>query len=187
MLLFRHMDFSVIAAVDKNYGIGSKGKIPWDLPSDLKYFNRVTKGNGPSSAAGSKNVVIMGRTTWESLPDQHRPLKDRVNIIMTRTLTPSLQAAEGPNVRVVQSLDDALKVAEEPEEIFVIGGAQIYAEAINHPACKRIYLTEIDAIFPECDAFFPKFDKNIFHVTKAGESITENGLTMRFNVYERVS
>lgn len=169
------MKFSVIAAVDKNYGIGNHGKIPWGLPSDMKYFNRITNGNG-------KNAVVMGRVTWESLPEHHRPLKNRLNIIISRTKTTSLSEAELSGAKLANSFDAALQIAKG-DEIFVIGGAQIYAEAITHPDCEKIYLTEIDAEF-ECDAFFPKFDKEKFREISR-EPHSENGLSFAFVVYER--
>lgn len=173
--------FSVIAAVEKNFGIGKDGKIPWDLPSDMKHFTRITKGTG-------RNIVIMGRTTWESLPAHHKPLKDRINIVISRNTKYSVPS----QVFLADSLDKALYIADtfmfpdgkKAEEIHVIGGAQIYNEALRHPACERIYLTEIDEEF-KCDAFFPKFDKEKFKKIKS-EKQNENNINIAFSTYEKV-
>lgn len=136
---------ALIVAVARNGCIGNGNKLPWYLPEDLKYFKAVTSGK----------PVIMGRNTFESLG---RPLPNRTNIVITRN--PAFSAPEG--VRVVHSLDEALKVAEAVahvagnDEIMVIGGAQIYAEAL--PRVQRMYLTEVDKTV-EGDAFFPAFDR----------------------------
>lgn len=173
--------FSLIAAVDANYGIGKDGRLPWHLPSDLAYFHRITEGAG-------RNVVIMGRTTWESIPEKFRPLKNRLNTVLTRNADYQL----APGVLRGADLDEALeKVAHASEkndgkniEIFIIGGAQIFAEAVKHRACQRIYLTEIHGKF-DCDTFFPKFDKNIFKKISHSELQEENGVQFEFAVYEK--
>lgn len=170
------MPFSLIAAVDKNYGIGKNDTLPWRLPTDLQYYHNTTRGNG-------KNVVIMGRVTWESIPEKYRPLSRRINIVITRNASYALP----PAVEKAASLAEALLVAQKhnPEEIFVIGGAQIFAEAILHPQCKKIYLTEIDAVF-DCDTFFPHFNKKIFQEVSESSVHEENRVTFCFVVYEKV-
>lgn len=145
----------LIAAVDKNLGIGKNGIMPWHLSDELKHFRNITT---TVYAAGKQNAVIMGRTTWESLPENYRPLKDRFNIVLTKG--PLLS---GPNL-TTSSLDEAIAECNQSskiENIFIIGGASIYEQAINHPAVSGIYLTEIEGSF-DCDKFFPsipsKFD-----------------------------
>lgn len=169
------MSFSLIAAVDKKMGIGKTGCLPWHLPTDLAYFNKITTGE-------EKNIVIMGRRTWESIPPAHKPLKNRINIVITRSETYQLPLA----VFRAASLEEALKSASRhnPKEIFIIGGAQIFAEAVSHPDCAKIYLTEIDGAF-DCDTFFPEFDKNIFKKTSASEIHEENGAKFQFVIYEK--
>lgn len=168
------MTFSIIAAVDSNMGIGKNGRLPWHLPADLAYFNKTTVGNG-------KNAVIMGRLTWESLPLIHRPLEKRINIIITRNHTYALP--EG--VFRTESLEEALRIASRcvPKEIFVIGGSQIFYNAIQHPNCAKIYLTEIDGDF-NCDAFFPKIDPRKFKKNYISVLHEENGIFYKFAVYE---
>lgn len=137
---------ALIVAVAKNGCIGNGNKLPWYLPEDLKYFKAVTSGK----------PVIMGRNTFESLG---RPLPNRTNIVITRN--PGYQAPEG--VRVVHSLDDAIHMAEAVahvagnDEILVIGGAQIYADAL--PRVQRMYVTEVEMTV-EGDAFFPSWDRS---------------------------
>lgn len=136
---------ALIAAVAENGCIGIDNKLPWYLPDDLKYFKAVTSGK----------PVIMGRSTFDSLG---RPLPNRTNIVITRNR--DFTAPEG--VRVVHSLDEAIKVAEAVahiagnEEIVIIGGAQIYAEAL--PRIARMYLTEVKKSVAG-DAFFPAWEK----------------------------
>lgn len=169
------MNFSIIAAADLNNGIGKNGKIPWHIPADLKYFSKITRGSG-------KNAVIMGRTTWESLPPSHKPLKDRLNIVLTRSADLKLPAG----VLKAGSLDEALATAKKQgtSEIFVIGGAQVYAQAINHPNCGKIYLTRVLASF-ECDAFFPKIDPTKFKKNSISEIRKENNISFEFDVYSK--
>lgn len=164
------MSFALIAAVDEQYGIGLNNTMPWDIPSDLKYFSKVTNGA----------TVIMGRKTYESLPAAHRPLPNRTNIILTRNSDYNL-----PNgVQMAESLDEALGIAKDP--IFVIGGANVYAQAINHPDCNQIYLTHIQGTY-NCDAFFPKFYLNIWNPVSKSENFSENGHQFQFVVYEKQS
>lgn len=170
------MSFSIIAAADAKMGIGLHGKMPWHLPLDLAHFNKITRGNG-------KNAVIMGRLTWESLPEEHRPLKNRRNIVITRNAAYILPAG----VLKAASLEEALAAAAESnaEETFVIGGAQIFYDAVRHPACAKIYLTEILGDF-YCDAFFPQIDPSKFAKTSESEPHEENGIKFRFAEYARV-
>jgi len=136
---------SLMAARGRNGVIGCDGDIPWHLGSDFKLFKQATSGK----------PVIMGRKTWESLP--RRPLPGRLNIVVTRS---GDYSAEGG--QVVSSLDQAFETAFEQarnnqvDEVFVIGGAQIYALAM--PRADRLYLTEVDAS-PEGCVKFPSFDE----------------------------
>lgn len=149
------MKISLIAAVANNRVIGKGGKLPWRLPEDLKYFRRLTEDH----------IVIMGRKTFESI---RKPLPKRVNIVVT-----SRVGYDPGGVLVVSSLDAALERAKQilesrapkkDDEVFVIGGAQIYREAIEK--ADKIYLTEIEADF-EGDAFFPEIDMEKWKVSKS--------------------
>ena len=130
---------SIIVAVAENDVIGKDNDLIWHLPRDMKHFKETTTGH----------FIIMGRKTFES---NRRPLPNRTNVIITRDKDFN---AEG--CVVVHSLEDALKVAKDDPEAFIIGGGVIYKMAL--PIVDRIYLTKIHHTF-EGDTFFPKLDMN---------------------------
>ena len=132
---------SMIAAVARNRVIGNNNRLLWHLPEDMRHFRETTRGK----------PVIMGRKTWESLPDSFRPLPGRLNIVVSRNT-----AYQAPGATLAESIQDAILCAGEASEIFVIGGETIYEQAM--PRANRLYLTEIDADFSG-DAFFPEVSK----------------------------
>jgi len=161
-------------------GIGIGNRLPWRLKGDLKYFSGVTMGAVP----GKLNAVIMGRKTWESLPETARPLKGRVNVVLSRG---GFDLPEG--VIPGSSLDSAfekLVTRGDIDKVFVIGGASLYAEAINHPECENIYLTEVAGEF-NCDAFFPVIPMGIFEKRSVSAVKEESGIKYKFEVYSRPS
>ena len=127
--------FKAIAAMSENRVIGAGNKIPWHLPKDFKWFKQLTTGN----------VVVMGRKTFESIG---RPLPNRETIILSRS------RFEHPGTRTVASLRE-VPVAGETREVFICGGAEIYAQAL--PFCSDLYLTVVKRTV-EGDAFFPVFE-----------------------------
>ena len=133
------MIISIIAALGKNNEIGQDNRLLCRLPDDLKRFKEIT----------SSHTVIMGRKTFESLPKGALP--NRKNIVVSRN--PDLQI-EG--AMVCSSLDAALLKCLDEEEVFIIGGAQIYRQAL--PMADKLYLTKIHAAFPEADVFFPEIN-----------------------------
>ena len=144
----------IIAAVAQNGVIGVDGDLPWRLPEDLKHFKRTTSGH----------PIIMGRKTYESIG---RPLPKRHNIVITRN--PDFEA---PGCTVVHSLDAALEVAwAEDDEVWVIGGAGLYAAAL--PRATRLELTEVHRSVPG-DTFFPEFDRTQFveRARRAGDGVS---------------
>jgi len=165
-------EFSIIVAVDEAGGIGRQEQLPWRLPGELKHFREVTVGTG-------QNAVIMGRTTWLSIPEKHRPLANRINIVMSRT-----QSAHA-GAQTVQSFDEALLAAQKVrvQNVFVIGGASVYTAALGHPACATLYVTRVQGTH-ECDTFFPDIPST-FHLAKEGEPITEAGETYWYEEYRR--
>ena len=172
------MKFSIIAAADEKMGIGVGNRLPWRLAADLKYFSETTT----AAEEGKINAVIMGRKTWESLPMKSRPLPGRLNVVLSRGM---YEVPEG--VFLASSLDDAFKRLSrfgETGKIFVIGGASLYAQAINHPDCEKIFLTEVLGEH-NCDAFFPEIPPTIFEKASASETREENGTRFRFAVYVR--
>lgn len=174
------MSFSLVVAMDRKLGIGKGGTLPWRLPSDLAYFHDLTTGRPP---AGKRNAVIMGRTTWESIPEKRRPLMHRLNVIITSQ--PRYPLPDG--VVRVGSLAEAIMSVTRPEvhEVFVIGGGRVFSQAIGHPDCQRLYVTEVDAEVG-ADTFFPPIPSD-YKKVKNSSAKTENGLSFRFVVYERTA
>ena len=144
------MKFDIIVATDAENGIGKDGRMPWDIPADFTYFHKKTSESGNPNKI---NAVIMGRITWESIPNDHRPLKNRYNIVISETLT-----QDQINFKVITSLEKALKycaINEKINQIFIIGGLSLYEIAINLPELRYIYQTKINAVY-YCDRIFPK-------------------------------
>lgn len=154
---------SLIVAIDSKNGMGKNGDIPWHLSSDLKRFKILTSGH----------TIIMGRKTWDSLP--RKPLPDRRNLIITRNSDLTVPA----EVSINNSLEEALLEAKEyeQEEIFIIGGAQIFRQAIEMGVVDKIYLTKVEGDF-HCDTIFP--DYSMFNKVTYEESGEENGLKYKY-------
>ncbi len=167
---------SIIAAIGKNRELGKDNKLLWHLASDMKRFKKLTEGH----------VVIMGRKTFESLPEKYRPLPNRVNIVITRqNLRTNLKRPrQDCSVFFVSSIEEAIEKGEEivkkenlSDEIFVIGGANVYSQAIKY--ADKIYLTIIDKDYPQADVFFPEY-QNIFKKIIYNEKKQENELNFEF-------
>jgi dihydrofolate reductase len=145
-------DFACVVAADQNRGIGRDNRLPWPrLRADLAHLKQVTS---TTRAPGARNAVIMGRRTWESVPPRFRPLPDRLNLVVSRG-----DLALPANALPARSLDQALQRATEAgvELVFVLGGGQLFAEAIADPRCRLLYHTRINGVFL-CDTFFPAFE-----------------------------
>ncbi|MBF0512239.1 MAG: dihydrofolate reductase [Candidatus Omnitrophica bacterium] len=170
--------FSIIVAFDSKNGIGKNGQLPWGLSGDLKHFKEITT---TVSNPSKKNALIMGRKTWESLPLRFRPLPGRINLVLTK---------DGPinfpsEVLVAQGLEDALNKLnlDVIENVFVIGGAQVYAKAMEHPYCEKLYVTHVQGDY-SCDVFFPAISK-LFIPVSASEEYQESGIHFHFTQYCR--
>ncbi|MCI8561600.1 MAG: dihydrofolate reductase [Dorea sp.] len=160
---------NLIVAVDKNWAIGKDNRMMWSIPADMKFFREMTKGN----------VVIMGRKTLESFPNG-QPLKNRVNIVITRKKDYKVKGAV-----IAHSVKEAVKEAEKYEgELFVIGGESIYRAFLSY--CDTAYITKIDHAF-DADTYFPNLDEDEeWEMTKISEEQTCFDLEYYFTVYERV-
>lgn len=168
---------SMIVAVAQNQVIGVDNNIPWHLPLDMQYFKRTTMGK----------PIIMGRKTWESIGC--KPLPGRFNIVITQNQDYSVEGGT-----VVNSIDIAIAEAEswykehkpssDVKEVMVIGGAQIYEKIL--PITDRLYITEVDTTLAG-DAYFPKFDKQLWHLISREEhkSDERHAFDFSFKVYER--
>ena len=174
------VDFDVVVAADLGDGIGARGAIPWRLPTDLAHLKRVTS---ETSVPGTRNAVIMGRVTWDTLPAKFRPLPGRLNVVVSTQ--PHLELPDG--VLRAASLDAALVAsADGPdvERVFVLGGAKIYRQALELSGCRRIYLTRVLGRH-ECDAFFPPIPSRFRREQLLGEG-NENGTGYRIELWNRI-
>ena len=161
----------LIWAQGRNGIIGHQGQMPWHLPEDLAHFKSQTMGC----------PVIMGRKTWESLPSAFRPLPGRANFVVSRNL-----AYQAEGARLCGSLDAAIEQAQATRatEIFIIGGAEIYRQAL--PKADRLYLTEIEQDFVG-DAIFPEFSASLWHeiARRTPPLASVASLSFSFVVYQK--
>lgn len=174
-------NFDVVVACELSRGIGLQNHLPWRLSNDLKYFRELTRGK----EASAQNCVIMGRNTWESIPEKHRPLPGRLNVVLTRDVELLKSTHRADNLQFTDSLDQALHISHDGSgsaRSFVIGGAKVYEQALNHENCDRLYLTQILAKF-ECDVFFPSFEDK-FSLLSETEVQEENGIPYSFKIFQ---
>jgi dihydrofolate reductase len=163
------IDIGMIVAVDEGNVIGNKGRMPWYIPAELKYFKQMTQGK----------VVIMGRKTFESIG--RKPLPGRHNIVVSRTMQKSAQGGEV----VAASLSEAMDLAREhcnnfsKDEIIVMGGAELYTEAL--PLIKRLYLTRIHGKH-EGDTFLPELNMVSWRCLRSELKISDDQEVPNFTV-----
>ena len=158
---------TLVVATAENRVIGINGRLPWQIPEDLKRFKSLTLGK----------PCIMGRKTWQSLPQQ--PLPGRTNIVVTRDAD-----FRAPGALIASSFERAVEIAaqENPPEIAVIGGENIFAAAL--PLAQRIYLTEVSSA-PDGDAFMPEIDLAEWRETQRDGPHEAGGLRYSFVTLER--
>ncbi len=154
---------TIVAAVARNGCIGNGGTLPWRIPEDLKRYRAVTMGK----------VIVMGRKTWESIPERHRPLPGRTNVVVTRQADYGLP----PGVERQPSLEAAL-AAHAAAEVVINGGAEIYARAMVHADALDITHVHRDV---DGDTFFPAIDPAVWRPTWR-----EDHAEFSFATYERV-
>lgn len=161
------MKLSLIAAVAANGVIGRGNDLVWREPQDQRHFADTTRGH----------PVVMGRRTWESLPARFRPLPGRRNLVVSRN-----PAFEAPGAECVGSLAEALERVAEAPQVFVIGGAALYAEAL--PRADELILTEIGLAL-EGDTHFPTWDREAFVQAERRECVSGAGVPFAFVRYRR--
>lgn len=172
--------FNIIVAIDQMNGIGKENTIPWYLPKDLKYFKEITSNTSDNNKI---NAVIMGRKTWESIPKKFRPLKGRVNIIISSHNIPDFDK----NL-VFTSLNDSLEYLKNfsnLENIFVIGGEMLYNEAFVREDLNYLYITHIFGDY-NCDKKFPKLENEKFKIKADGSIDEEKNISFKFVIYEKI-
>lgn len=163
-----HPTLTLIAAVDRRGAIGRDGGLLWHEREDQAHFRRVTMGC----------PVIMGRKTWDSLPERFRPLPGRRNVVVTRNAAWQAAGAERAG-----SLGEALALVADAPRVCTIGGGELYALALPH--ADELVLTEIDKAFDGADAFFPRFDRKAFAETTREERVAGDGTPFAFVTYRR--
>jgi dihydrofolate reductase len=150
---------SIIVAMSSSRAIGINNTLPWHLTEDLKHFKSLTTGH----------TIIMGRKTYESIG---KPLPNRRNIVVSRNLNTFYDGVE-----IVHSLEDAFSISSNDEEVFIIGGSNIYEQSLN--LVEYLYLTEIAKAF-EGDAFFPEIDKSLWTESSRETHVSSDGLEFSF-------
>jgi dihydrofolate reductase len=163
---------AIIVAYDVNRGIGFGRQLPWHLPEELRWVSETTRRIAQS---GKRNALVMGRSTWESIPFHLRPLKDRLNVVISTTLP--LVCTEWSVV--CRSFEDAMALVSSDasvETVFIFGGASIYAKALSENVVSSVIATEIRTAFP-ADTYFPPLPVQ-FYLEKV-EAISCGGLECR--------
>ncbi|XP_037623121.1 dihydrofolate reductase [Sebastes umbrosus] len=179
----------LIAAVCSDMGIGKDGALPWRLPCEFQNFmNHVTRVSRP----GKMNLLVWGKLSWYSLPKTNFPLANTLHAVLSTTMDTVPDHAHF----LCQDLDSAARLAAQPpladliETIWVLGGKQVYKDALEHPWCDLIYLTDVMADF-DCDVFFPEFDRGLFQEQEGYPNVPsgiqeENGIKYKFQVFKKL-
>jgi len=158
----------LVAAMGRRRELGANNQLLWQIPEDMAHFKAITLGK----------PVLMGRKTWESLPPRFRPLPGRRNLVLTRG--PAIEGAE-----TVRSIDEALNLCASEPELCVLGGAEVYGQAL--PLAQRLELTEVDAEFDQADCWFPAWPELDWQAAAADWQISRAGLRFRFRSYRRTA
>ena len=175
------MKISIIVAMGLNNEIGKDNGLLWKLPKDMAMFKAISNGHH----------CLMGRKTWESIPEKFRPLPGRTNIVVSRdpdyiNKTDMSTSDEGP--WITESIEDGIEFARErgAKEVMIIGGGQIYKQCLDTMAT-TIYLTVVKQEFPEATVFFPKIDETEWSVVKrtSHPADEKNLIDMDFIIMER--
>lgn len=172
--------FAIIVAADEQRGIGKDNTLPWRLPGDMAFYKRTTI----SAPENKQNALIMGRRTFESIPKKFRPLPQRLNIVLTRD---GSYVPEGGALRA-SSLDEALALVAARDDVgqtFVIGGGQLFDEALQRHDCERIIITRVHATF-DCDTFLVPFEQ-AFELKHSDGPHQDEAASYTFETYERRS
>lgn len=173
----------LIAAACENMGIGINGNLPWRLKTEMAFFTRMTTATKDKD---KKNIVLMGRRTWECIPEKYRPLENRINMVLT-----SQSPDYGDKAITCKSIPHAIEVITEMqnqiERVWVIGGSSVYKDTMESPYFERLYLTRIKKKF-ECDRFFPPIPSDFVLIqdpTIPQDIQEEKGIKFVYEVYEK--
>ncbi|XP_027858206.1 dihydrofolate reductase [Xiphophorus couchianus] len=184
----RKKPVQLIAAICNNMGMGKDGTLPWSLPSEFQYFlNTITRVSRP----GNINLLIWGRLCWNSHSENMFPLANSLHVVLSKTLSSAPDHAHF----LCQDFESAVRLAALPplsdiiETIWILGGTQVYEDALKHPWCDLLYLTDVMADF-DCDVFFPEFDRELFKLQEKfpdvpSEIQEENGIRFKCQVFKK--
>lgn len=168
------MKVALIVAMDREGGIGKNNDLMWHLPADMRFFKETTTGH----------IVVLGRKNYESIPERFRPLPNRENAVLTRNR--SFKAA---GCVVFHSLEDCLKHYQHETErtVFIIGGGEIYKQALEVNVAEELYITHIDRIYG-ADTFFPQLDLSGWQVETIKEQEADEKHEAGFKIvkYKRI-
>ncbi|XP_030646866.1 dihydrofolate reductase [Chanos chanos] len=178
----------LIAAACSSMGIGKNGQLPWNLPSEFRFFLDTVSA---VSRPGKKNLLIWGRGCWFSCPDNVFPIDNGLHVVLSRELSSVPKHAH----YLCQDFNSGVQLVCQPplcdlvETIWVLGGSQVYKVGLEHPWCDLIYLTDVMADF-DCDVFFPDFDRGVYRKQDRFPGVPdgiqeENGIKFKFQVFKR--
>ncbi|XP_057693300.1 zgc:153031 [Corythoichthys intestinalis] len=178
----------VIAAACKGGGIGKNGTLPWNLPSEFQYFLRhVTQVSKP----GRFNLLVWGKLCWFSNPPTSFPIPNVLNAILSETMetVPDFAHFLCPDLDSAVLLAARYPLSELIETIWIVGGTRVYKDALEHPWCNLVFLTDIMADF-DCDVFFPEMDAKVFQKQERFAGVPsgiqeENGVKYQFQVFKK--
>ena len=170
---------NIIVAIDLENWIWKNWDLAWKISKDLKYFKDITL---QTKNINNKNMVVMGRKTWESIPDKYKPLPWRINAVLTRNKDFNNDLCVN-----YSSIEEMFKETEKKkniENIFIIGWANIYNQVLKKVMIDKIYITKIEKIY-WCDVFFGNIPEN-FILEWSPEKQEENWVKFRFEVYKKI-
>ena len=164
------MKVSLIVAVGENFEIGKNNDLLWHMPKNMRFFTQTTKGH----------YVIMGRRNWDSIPLKYRPLSDRENVVVSRKEHLQLDGAI-----VVATIEEGIELArtKQETEVFIIGGGQIYNEALRLDLIDTMYITKVHASF-DADTFFPDFEKRNWKEESVEHFESDEKNKFSFSIYK---
>ena len=176
------MFFDAVVAHDVNYGIGIDNSLAWNLPEDMAFFKALTVGK---SFPEKKNIVIMGRKTFDSIPKKFRPLSNRINIVLSQSNIISNQE----NLVYAKSIEEALEISfklqasENIGTIYCMGGKTIYDLMLPLSSCRRLYVTYLNKTF-DCDAFLKPYDLLFSLIKESDLHESSTGILYQFKTFQ---
>jgi dihydrofolate reductase len=177
------MNYNLIVAICKERGIGYKGTIPWHIKEDMRYFSKLTRGIN-----GEKNAIIMGSTTWNSLPNKYLP--NRNNLILSYTVKIHKIMSNGYIIKSFDNINDIINFCNimKYDNNWIIGGASIYKQFLDKNIINKCYITNIDKVY-DCDTFFPELncDSEQWKLYNSFKMKTEDNINLEFNEFHNAN